>query len=516
MCRRPRLAVAALAAGPVILRLALLPWIGIPHPRIHDEFSYLLAADTFASGRVSNPPHPLWKFFETMHVIQQAAYASKYPPGQGLALAIGQAGFGHPWFGVLLSYAAMSAAVFWMLLGWLPPRWALAGSLLLLVRYPTYHYWMESYWGGNVAATGGALVLGSLPRILRGGVWPAALAATGFSVLLASRPYEGFALGFPAGIAIAAYARRIPFLDAARRVLIPGAAVLLVTGSALAAYNWRVTGHPLLPPYVVHERTYSITPSFTFQPLRTGIRFNHQVLRRFHESFLGIYYSQRTWSGFAEKLLDLTEIPRLREDLSETLRSGLSLLLAAALPLVWRDRRMRVPLACLGLTLLAMSLELYHSEHYAAPIAGLRALVTVQGLRHLAAARWLNRKWRRRICRGMSATFLVLVLAGTLGYGVAHAAGLRADSGISVDRPRVIKRLQRQPGPHLVIVRYSASHDVHAEWVWNRAVIDQAAIVWARDMGEAENQKLVRYFSGRRVWLLEPDADPVRLTSYQR
>ena len=62
----------------------------------------------------------------------------------------------------------MSGAICWALQGWMPPAWAFLGGLLAMIRLATFSYWVDSYWGGTVAALGGALVIGALPRMKAG------------------------------------------------------------------------------------------------------------------------------------------------------------------------------------------------------------------------------------------------------------------------------------------------------------------------------------------------------------
>src|SRR5216683_5109947 len=241
---RRRLAVLTIFLLALATRVALLPIEPIPQPAVHDEFSYLLMADTVAHGRVTNPAHPMWVHFETFHVNQQPTYSSMYYPAQGLFLALGQVVFGHPFWGVWLSVGLMCASICWALQGWMPPAWAFLGGILAIIRLGTFSYWANSYWGGAVAAIGGALVLGAFPRIKRHRrICDALMLGLGVAILGNSRPYETIFYSAPILVALALFIfwSKDP-LAYMRRIVLPLGIVLVVTLSAMGYYFWRCTG----------------------------------------------------------------------------------------------------------------------------------------------------------------------------------------------------------------------------------------------------------------------------------
>ncbi len=509
LAERKTLAVIALFLVVIGVRLALLPQLPVPVPGIHDEYSYLLLGDTLAHGRLANPPHPMWMSFETFHVNWFPTYSSKYPPGQGAVLALGQL-LAHPWIGVLLSVATMCAAILWMLQSWLPARWAFLGGALVALKFGIASYWINSYWGGAVAATGGALVLGAMPRIVRRArTRDALLLGLGIAILANTRPYEGLLFCIPvagwflwwlAGKTKSPVTRRTRIV----RVFAPLAVVLTFTIGFIGYYNWRLTGNASLFPHTLNTRTYRTTGLFLWDHPKEPIQYNNEQFEDFYNGWEREDYQntwQDVWKVSAEKLT----------------RSGSTyfwwgaLLLLPGLPFVFFDRKMRLPLLLFLLGTAGFLSLIWSFPHYAATLTCVIFLLLVQAMRHLRTIRLGGRPL------GLALSWAIFYLLATdVGLSLARHVCDPLEWTCQGDpsRAAIGKKLSNTPGKHLIMVRYEEDHNLHDEWVYNGAEIDTAKVLWARELDPAQNAKLFAYFKDRQIWLVEPDTDNTELLPY--
>jgi hypothetical protein len=507
--QRRSLAVLSIFFSVIILRLLALPFLHVPVPGIHDEFSYLLLSDTFAHGRLANPTHPMWMSLETFHVNWFPTYSSMYPPAQGIALAIGQL-LGHPWIGVLLSDAAMCAAILWMLQAWLPARWAFLGAAIVALKLGIASYWMNSYWGGAVAAMGGALVLGGIARIVkRARVRDALLLGLGIAILANSRPYEGFLFCVPVGAWFLWWLLgKTKSTDSLRvrlaSVLAPLAIFLALTAAWMAYYNWRLTGNALLMPHVLNTRTYHTTPLFLWERPKPEMHYRNQQFEDFY-------------NGWERENYHNNRADALRVSWEKLFRGGVTyfwpglLLALPALPFVFRDRRTRLPLITVVIGVVGVFAVIWSAAHYAAPITCAISLLVVQTIRHLRTMRIGTLPIGLSLSRAI--ILALLFDAGVDTYRHVCDPLFWACQG-DPSRTAISTKLDHTPGKHLIIVRYTDDHNIHDEWVYNGAEIDNAKVLWARELTPEQNTKLLTYFKDRKIWLVTPDTDNTYLEPY--
>ncbi|MGP8246457.1 MAG: hypothetical protein ACLQVN_18300 [Bryobacteraceae bacterium] len=540
LAARTRRCMLAMGALPVVLRLAMLGQAPVPTLHTPDDFSYLLLADTLAHFRLANPPHPMHRFFETNFVLQEPTYSSIYPLGQGIALAFGQFVFGEPWVGVLLAAGLFSALCYWMLRGWMSPGWALLGGLLSVAVFGPLEYWMNTYWGGSAAAAGGCLIFGALPRLRQSArLRDAALLGLGFGVEWLARPFESLLLA----VCVVAYVVARAFLPAVSRfvsTLLRGvdsvseadvgtnagaagrsARATVAVVALLAALpalglsllqNRQVTGSWTTLPYQLSQRQYGIPTTFTFEavpipthPLTQEQQVDYEMQSEVHGP------EPDSLPAFVRRLA-----ARVRY-----LRFFFPVPLLMVLPLflfcLRRPRNLWL-LASLAIVALGANFYPYFYPHY---VAGAACLFVLAGL--IALERLY--RWSQPVGR------LILLLCGAeflfwyglhlaAGWGPALALTDRYESwdfvnhGDPESRAAIERTLAQAPGKQLVFVRYWPLHRLD-QWVFNAADIDASRVVRALDLGPEEDRKLLQYYPGRTAWLLEPDAEPARLTRYQ-
>jgi hypothetical protein len=497
---RPWLAALVLALGFVALRLALVPLMPVPVPVVTDEFSHLLLADTLLHGRVANPVHPFWPHFESIHVLMQPRYVSAYFPGQAVWLAAGRIVTGSPWAGVLAECAGFLIALYWMLRGWMPSRWALFGVLLAGLRFAIGSYWVNAYHGGFLPAIGGALVAGAFARLhkstVRNSIRNGLIFGLGLAILASTRPVEGALYSLPFAAVLAWNFRRNAWALAA------AALPVLLCAATLGLYFSHITGSPFVTAYQINQKTYGWPMTLAF--LKPPQVEHHNIeFARYYEYEMSEH--QRV------------DGPVLTFRMQEYWRFFLGPALTVPLIMigrVWRGRKMLLIGASGGL--FAVLIEGGASPHYLAPAAAVLIAIVVECCRHLRASHVYVVRYLPMI--------MVLVLTlriGAQSLGLPYTQQLNFQSWCcrvdgNHNKARIAAVLDTIPGDHLVFVRAKTDEYNLLQWIYNDADIDRSRIVWARDLGPERNAELARYYPGRRVWMVDPNVDPATCTALQK
>ena len=465
-------AVVVLTSLSLSIGAALLH--GTPLPRYHDDFAYLLDGDTFAHGRLSNPTHPLWPHFETMHVLQLPRYISKYPVGPGGVFAIGSVLLGHPLRAVWIVGAAACAAIWWALRAWTTPPWALLGGLATAV-HPTMLEWTESYHGGALAALGGALLVGAAGRdkTLR------ATHAIGIVLLAISRPYEGLIFCIAIGIVLI------------RRVAPAGVAIILA-GLAFIAFNNRaITGSVFTLPYSVYERQYDPTPNFIWGKARPMPQYRNAEMAFIYRVFyFGQYKRVHAPGGLIDEMLKkvaVIERAVFGEPAAAILANAWPIFVVLLLGAAALGEAIggRLALILLLFAFAPFSIIWWLQLHYLAPATAVAVCLMMLVVRRV----FTRVPW-------VAVALLVLFFANA---AVTWISWIRtADGGFEPQRQQIVRSITAHGGRHLVIV----APDVF-DAVYNGADLNGAPVVWARDLGAEANARLRTYYGDRQVWLLE-------------
>jgi hypothetical protein len=347
--------------------------------------------------------------------------------------------------------------------------------------------------------------------------------AIGFSVLV---PLLGWAVGHQPLHQMILTGLAMAFSVIPEELPIIITMVLALGASAMGYYFWRVTGNPFRMPYQVYQDAYDPVPVFLWQSLKPQPVYHHKLMQDLYTNWVLPQFTA------TRSLRTLCEIAVNKLMFLWFFYFGIVLLvpfLMAALNsphgFAWKEfnPNTRFLLVTTGVSVAGFALEVTFLPHYGAPITCVIIALVLLAMRYGRSWRWHQQPTGLAITRAIPMVCVMLLLlrvaATPLRLPLVQSwppwPPIWCSPGRQMlDRARIASQLQSYPGRQLAIVRYSAAHDYRREWVYNSADIDGSKVVWARDMGAAKNQELIDYFKDRRVWLVEPDEKPPRLTPY--
>jgi hypothetical protein len=487
-------------------------WVGVsfwgyPEPNIHDEFAYLFQAKVFLGGHLSVPEPAGKDLLEGFHLLREnGRWFAKGPPAQPLMLMIGYF-LGRPIYGVWLMTLVLSVSLFLVLraqefqMGVRSSKpWIFSISALLMILFQSDLIW--TYWGGSFSAAFGLLltlgILGStlsddakpalvgssthplIPRFKGDQVGALGLILASSTGLLLSRPFEGTLLIFLVAI----------WFARSRSSRVQLAIGFGVGACALLLYQYLLLGRPFSFAQSLYAKRFGdplwfwdsepSAPGVTIAEFQRFIReFSLPRWRLTHLPIEFLKLRVQEWRGvlvyWYGGVLSLF---------------GLSLLVFKYLrkPEFFQGTSRR--LLGTGVIFFALSFfPLYFFPHYFAPFFGIFWITL------LVAS------------RGETQVFpTVVLLMSFIGsawglYQKAHFESERMEWGRGIRAP-LRAFLERQPGKHLVLVKYGPSHNIHREWVWNEPDVEMANVIWVRWTTGESTKRALGIYSNREVWEL--------------
>jgi hypothetical protein len=306
-------------------------------------------------------------------------------------------------------------------------------------------------------------------------------------------------LAAPAGAILLWKGLRCPEKGRPVRAMIVATLVVACFAGLLGLDSWRVGGNPLRMPYALDRSQYATASVFIWEKPRPAPHYRHKVMEDFYlkwepafqdaehfdtlRGWVGAMVSRAGWILCALGAISVLVFLRIRRG----------------------DERATPLLIVVSVFLVGTCLQRYLLLRYLAPV------VCVFLAAGVLLAQPLFLRWRQEYQARMRATMalgLILLCAFPM-LQLRHDTRSRP---VLWQKQAVERHLEEIPGRHAVLVRYSPQHALGSEWVYNRADIDGARLVWGRAMNEEADRCFLEYYRDRHVWLVDADTNPVELT----
>ena len=456
----------------------------------HDQASYVLQAEIFASGRWTAPPPPLPVFFEEPHVQVAPRLASKYPPGHALLLALGTL-VGAPWL-IPLLLSAITGALLFSLTTRVVNVWAATFAIAFWCTAPLVLRFQGSYFSETTTA---AAILGAWWCLLewrdtRGTRWLLLVAGTiGWAAI--TRPLPALAFAIPVGVVVLRDVARERRWRALASAIAVGVGVLCI----IPLWSWRSTGSWSESPLIKYQRDYLPydKPGFavdstrprrydSFDPV-TRAMYEHHLEMRTQQSadMVPLVASQRALNiviGFFQGI-------------------RLPLVVLALIGLVLGGARLRFA-ALSGLTLFAAYLPYAHWEKwslYYLELTPVAAALTAAGLWHA-----MRRRLSEQVAGLLTAGAAVILLAASVTSIERWRRENRDTNTFYTTFYDQVKALPKKPA--ILFVSYPKSRSRWVAVVRNHVNLATAPVWIVHDLG-ARNAELTRLAPERTVYHFE-------------